>query len=114
VADGQFRSVVCTEGLDHLPTPERFVAELARLAAEVLLVTVPDMSAIPRAFTHGVVPWHLLEASHVNFFSQHSLEASFAPFASRMETTRLHPVLCDRMHYFSNLALKVELAKPAV
>ena len=112
-ANGQFRSVVCSEVLEHLPTPELFVAELRRLATDALLVTVPDMSAIPRAFPHSVVPWHLLESSHVNFFTQHSLEASFAPFAARMETTRLHPVGCDRVLFFSNLALKVDLATPA-
>jgi hypothetical protein len=80
-----------------------------RLASEALLITVPDMSAIPRGFPHGVVPWHLLEATHINFFTQHSLEATFAPFATRMEPMRLHPVQCGRLHFFCNLALKVDL-----
>jgi SAM-dependent methyltransferase len=108
-ADGQFRSVICSEVLEHLPTPERFVAEFVRLATDSLLVTVPDMSAIPRLFSHGAVPWHLLEASHVNFFTQHSLESSFAPHAARMVMNRLHPVQCDRARFYTNLALMVEL-----
>lgn len=36
-------------------------------------MTVPDISSIPVCYQHGVVPWHLLERSHYNFFNGNSL-----------------------------------------
>jgi 2-polyprenyl-3-methyl-5-hydroxy-6-metoxy-1,4-benzoquinol methylase len=113
--DERFASVACSEVIEHIPRPERTIAELARLASERLLVTVPDMSAIPRGFAHAVVPWHLLEATHINFFTQHSLERALAPVARSVEIARLHAVRCDRLQFHMNLAALVTLgtAPPA-
>jgi 2-polyprenyl-3-methyl-5-hydroxy-6-metoxy-1,4-benzoquinol methylase len=112
LATGRFAGVVCSEVIEHIPDPEQVIAELARLAAERLLVTVPDMSAIPRGFAHAVVPWHLLEATHVNFFTQHSLERALAPVARSVEIARLHAVRCDRLQFYVNLAALVSLKAP--
>ena len=106
--DGQFRSVSCSEVIEHIPNPLLIVEELARLASQRLLVTVPDMSAIPRGYRHGVVPWHLLEGTHVNFFTQASLESLLAPAASRMEMARFGMVRCDRLSYYTHLAAVVD------
>ena len=105
--DRGFASVVCSEVLEHIAGPERAVAELARLATRRMLVTVPDLSAIPRGHQHGVVPWHLLEATHVNFYSQHSLERALAPYAARIEMARLGRVQCDRLTFYTTLAAVV-------
>jgi SAM-dependent methyltransferase len=106
--DGQFRSVCCSEVIEHIPNPASIVEELARLASHRVLVTVPDMSAVPRGYRHGVVPWHLLESTHVNFFTQASLESLLAPIASRMEMARFGQVTCDRLSYYTNLAAIVD------
>jgi hypothetical protein len=66
------------------------------------------MSAVPRGYRHGVVPWHLLESTHVNFFTQASLESLLAPIASRMEMARFGQVTCDRLSYYTNLAAIVD------
>ena len=105
---GQFRSACCSEVIEHLPDPVLAVEELARLASERLVVTVPDMSAIPRGYHHGIVPWHLLEATHLNFFTQASLESLLAPIASRIEVARFGQVRCDRVSYYTNLAAVVD------
>jgi SAM-dependent methyltransferase len=106
--DRQFRSVCCSEVIEHLPDPALAVEELARLASERLFVTVPDMSAIPRGYHHGMVPWHLLESTHLNFFTQASLESLLAPIASRIEVARFGQVKCDRLSYYTNLAAVVD------
>jgi len=105
--DGQFRSVCCSEVIEHLPDPVAAVEELARLASERLVVTVPDMSAIPRGYHHGIVPWHLLEATHLNFFTQSSLELLLTPIARKIEMARFGQVKCDHVSYFTNLAAVV-------
>ncbi|HTM31324.1 MAG TPA: class I SAM-dependent methyltransferase [Vicinamibacterales bacterium] len=109
-ATGQFASVACSEVLEHLPDPDAALIEMARLARRRLLITVPDMSAVPRGFAHGVVPWHLLEASHVNFFTQHSLAAALAPHAASVEFLRCGIVGCDRLAFYSTLAAVATLA----
>lgn len=108
-ADGRFASVACSEVLEHIPGPQAALAEMVRLASSAVFITVPDMSAIPRGFSHGVVPWHLLESTHVNFFTQHSLHALLAPHASRIDMSRLGLVQCDRMHFYSSLAAVARL-----
>jgi hypothetical protein len=90
--------------LEHIPGPHAALAEMARLASRALLVTVPDMSAIPRGYPHAVVPWHLLEATHVNFFTQTSLRAALAPYAAAIEISRIGLVRCDRLQFYGSLA----------
>lgn len=106
--DGQFRSVCCAEVIEHIENPARIVTELARLATSRVLITVPDISAIPRGYYHSVVPWHLLEATHVNFFTQRSLESLVAPVASRLEAARIGRVVCDRLSFYTSLAVLIE------
>ena len=110
-ATRRFASVVCSEVLEHITGPETALAEIVRLASEAVLITVPDMSGIPRGFPHHVVPWHLLESTHVNFFTQHSLAALLAPYAAEVEFSRLGAVQCDRLLYYDSLAARVRLRR---
>jgi SAM-dependent methyltransferase len=109
---GRFASVTCCEVIEHLPNPQLAIRELARLARESLLVTVPDMSAIPRGFRHRVVPWHLLEGTHVNFFTQASLSAALEPCAARVEMFRFGAVQIADLQFYTSLAARVRL-KPS-
>jgi SAM-dependent methyltransferase len=68
-----FQSVTAIEVLEHINDYESVLSEIFRLAARRVLLTVPDMTAIPVLHKHGVVPWHLLESTHVNFFTPESL-----------------------------------------
>lgn len=103
-ADGTFHSVTCCEVLEHIPDYERAVAELARLARERVLITVPDMSGVPRGYRHGVIPWHLLERSHVNFFTQQSLGALLREHFRDVQFFRIGEVRCERMRFYTSLA----------
>jgi Methyltransferase domain len=85
---GSFKSVFCSEVLEHIPEFEAAVRDIARLAAERATFTVPDISMIPVGFRHGVVPWHLLEGTHVNFFTQASLTRVLQPHFTRVEFSR--------------------------
>jgi len=87
-ADGQFNSTVCSEVLEHIPDYRTAIAEIARVTRRSALFTVPDASAIPAGFRHSVVPWHLLEATHVNFFNQTSLTIELRRHFSQVEIGR--------------------------
>jgi 2-polyprenyl-3-methyl-5-hydroxy-6-metoxy-1,4-benzoquinol methylase len=69
-----FETVIVSEVLEHLIEPEPVMQEIARICKGNLLVTVPDISVIPLHHKHGVVPWHLLESTHVNFYNPTSLQ----------------------------------------
>ena len=76
-ANGQFASTLSSEVLEHIDGVEPYAAEIARVTRHSLFVTVPDMSSIPFSFQTGTVPWHLLESTHVNFFTSQSMVALF-------------------------------------
>src|SRR5262249_43760658 len=102
-ADRAFDCVFCSEVLEHIPDFQGAVAELARLAKKRVLLTVPDMSAIPVGFRHAVIPWHLLEKTHVNFFTQSSLEQLLRGHFSHIEFGRISLCRVNESHFFTSL-----------
>lgn len=70
----QFKTVFGFEVLEHIENYESVVSELARITEDYGVFSVPDMAGIPLCYPKNVVPWHLLEGTHVNFFTQQSLE----------------------------------------
>ena len=55
--------------------PETFAAEIARIIRGRALFSVPNMELLPYLHDWRVVPWHLLEGDHKNFFTRASLRA---------------------------------------
>ncbi len=43
---------------------------MLRVARRCVLISVPNIGVIPSMSRHLVVPWHVLEATHVNFFTE--------------------------------------------
>jgi ubiquinone/menaquinone biosynthesis C-methylase UbiE len=87
--DGRFRSVLCSEVLEHITDYQAAIRDIARLATKEVIFTVPDASAIPLGFRHFSVPWHLLEGTHVNFFTQESLKHALQPYFKKIEFGRV-------------------------
>jgi ubiquinone/menaquinone biosynthesis C-methylase UbiE len=103
--DKTFDSIICSEVLEHIPQFEKAIPEFARLARHKLLLTVPDIAAIPLCFRHTLVPWHLLESTHVNFFCQTSLHNLLKKYFSRVEFGRMSPCqVNDAVFYVSLVA----------
>jgi SAM-dependent methyltransferase len=88
---GDFNSVFCSEVLEHIPQYEGAIAEIACLATKKAILTVPDASAIPLGYPHLLIPWHLLEGTHVNFFNQTNLRRALEPHFSKIDFGRICP-----------------------
>lgn len=88
--DDQFETATAFEVLEHVEDYEKALSELSRVARR-LVISVPDMVTIPLLSQHGVVPWHLLESTHVNFFTERSLRAALKRHYSRIEFGRISP-----------------------
>ena len=80
-ADASFDTIASTEVIEHVHGIAGYVDELARVLRRggILVLTTPDISSIPSSFPAGCVPWHLLESTHVNFFTPASVKSLFAP-----------------------------------
>lgn len=84
-ADGEWDCAICIEVLEHVKDPETFLGEIARMIRGRALFSVPNMELLPYLYDWRVVPWHLLEGDHKNFFTRGSLRSLLARFFSRVE-----------------------------
>jgi SAM-dependent methyltransferase len=75
--DGAFDCVSAIEVLEHVPGWEALFREMTRAAARTVVMSVPNIGVLPRLAKHQVGPWHLLEGSHVNFFTADILRMFF-------------------------------------
>lgn len=92
--DREFDATIAIEVLEHLEQLDATIAAIARATRSRFLVSVPNMEVIPYFAPRGVVPWHLLEATHLNFFTRTSLRAALSRHFSRVEVFSYgeHPV----------------------
>lgn len=84
-ASSSFDSVILIEVLEHLESPRRALERAFTVARKNVLVSVPNIDVIPYLYRYGVVPWHLLEASHLTFFTPKLLETLMLESASDVE-----------------------------
>ena len=83
-ADGAFDAALCIEVLEHIDAPRAFLREVSRVAPR-LIVSVPNCELLGYLWDHLATPWHMLEASHVNFFTRWSLGALLREFYPEVE-----------------------------
>ena len=75
VENQDFDCAICIEVLEHIANPNSFLSEIARAIRQRAIFSVPNLEIIPYFASLQVVPWHLLEADHKNFFTRTSLHA---------------------------------------
>jgi methionine biosynthesis protein MetW len=80
-----FDTVIMVEVLEHLTDPVTALQEAFRVAKQNVILSVPNIGVIPIMSKYHVVPWHLLEATHVNFFTPKILEIALRKFTQRTE-----------------------------
>ncbi|MFN2623305.1 MAG: class I SAM-dependent methyltransferase [Chthoniobacterales bacterium] len=83
--DGEFDSAICIEVLEHTKDSETFAGEIARIIRRRALFSVPNLELLPYLHDWRVVPWHLLEGDHKNFFTRGSLHALLSRFFRHVE-----------------------------
>jgi len=80
-----FDTVVMIEVLEHLQDPLAALQEAFRVAKKNVLISVPNIDVLPIMSKYQIVPWHILEATHVNFFTPKILESALKSFTTRTE-----------------------------
>ncbi len=84
-ADGAFDAALCLEVLEHIDEPRAFLREVRRVAPKQLIVSVPNCELLGYLWDHLATPWHMLESTHVNFFTRWSLGNLLREFYPRVE-----------------------------
>lgn len=101
-ATDAFDCVTAFEVIEHVEDHEFALNEIARVAPNFVM-SVPDMSAIPVLHQYNVVPWHLLESTHLNFFTESSLRRTLQRHYRSVEIGRLGESENDGSRYFVSL-----------
>lgn len=112
--DQAFDCIVSTEVFEHVPDIHQYVDEFARILrpAGRLLLTTPDITSIPSSFPTGTVPWHLLESTHINFFTPLSLQAMLAPRFQLLELYDLGARTINGLHIPGSIGAVLQVKPP--
>ena len=84
-AANSFDTAMMIEVLEHLPESIMAIREAFRVARKNVIISVPNIEVLPVMSKYEVVPWHILEATHVNFFTPKILESVLNEFTARTE-----------------------------
>lgn len=84
-SQNSFDTVIMVEVLEHLAKPMIALEEAFRVARKNILISVPNIDVLPIMSRYQVVPWHILEATHFNFFTPKILESVLKEFAEHVE-----------------------------
>jgi 2-polyprenyl-3-methyl-5-hydroxy-6-metoxy-1,4-benzoquinol methylase len=106
--DDHFESAIASEVIEHVPDFEAALRDISRVTRSGFAITVPDISSVPLSWRHGVVPWHLLESTHVNFFNATSLRRVLAPHYRQIQLFKLWTVDVNGSQIPGSVAAKCE------
>lgn len=96
--NNSFEVCAMLEVLEHIDDYERVLAEAHRVCASKFIITVPNIAVLPQMSESQVVPWHMLEATHVNFFTPGSLEKVLKRYFPRVEVWEINQWFQPKLH----------------
>ena len=102
--DNAFESCIATEVIEHVENYNLALSEISRICRKDVLITVPDIMSIPIMFPSCAVPWHLLEATHCNFFTFDSLKTTLEQHFSKVSMHKILPVKTNDCKWYVSLA----------
>lgn len=102
IADNSYDLCTMIEVLEHIDDYPTAIAEARRVCRSHLFLTVPNIGVLPDTSEFQMVPWHLLEATHVNFFTQITLRRTLLQSFSKVDVWPIHEWF--RPGLFMNLA----------
>jgi hypothetical protein len=82
--DASFAAAMCLDVLEHVEKLEAFLAEARRVAPKIL-ISVPNFEVVPGLHAYQLLPWHMLEGDHKNFFTRWGLGQLLRRFYANVE-----------------------------
>jgi 2-polyprenyl-3-methyl-5-hydroxy-6-metoxy-1,4-benzoquinol methylase len=90
-APASFDAAICLEVLEHVAEPIPFLTEIKRVAPRKLILSVPNCELLAYLWPYLATPWHMLESTHVNYFTRWSLGALLRQFYPTVELRFFSP-----------------------
>ena len=109
--DDYFDVVISTEVLEHIDDASSILKEIHRITKRTFLMTVPDGTGVPRCHSDNVIPWHFLEETHVNFFTQKALTSLLSPYWETMQIYKFGFTQLPNSFFANNIACICETPK---
>ncbi len=91
--DNSFDTVLLFEVLEHVTTPEAVLKEAKRVARNNILLTVPNCTGFNELVSHALTFEHMLDETHVNFFTKKSLEGLLSEIFNDFKVEEREPLL---------------------
>jgi SAM-dependent methyltransferase len=82
---GSFDASIAIEVLEHIADPAPFLEEIRRVTRTRLIVSVPNVELLAYLEDYAVVPWHMLEGDHKNFFTRANLRQLLQQYFREVE-----------------------------
>ncbi len=107
--DNSFDTVIAIEVLEHVDHWEELLREMIRVTTHNIFFSVPNIGVLPAMSKHEVVPWHILESTHLNFFTKDILSGCL----SRIEgitfaISTYAPMTINQEVFYKHLAVIIE------
>ncbi len=68
-AEGSFDTISCFEVLEHLPNPQKVMADFYRICRKNVIFTVPNCDITPGMRAAALAHHHWTDRSHINLFN---------------------------------------------
>lgn len=89
--DAAFDTCLLIEAIEHIDNFELVLREVARVARRNIVISVPNIAGMPFLFRYHVMPLHLLENTHVNFFTPEILQRALERIFSGQAEVHVEP-----------------------
>jgi len=105
-----FDTCILIDVIEHIDDLASVLLEAGRVARKNLIISVPNIDVLPYMCDYHVVPWHLLESTHVNFFTPGILETKLRQLFPGSKVfaepySPFFPYAVDREFYFQARAV---------
>lgn len=98
-----FNTVIMIEVLEHILDVNKVLLEAERVTRNNLIISVPNIGVLPYMAKYNVAPWHVLEATHVNFFTKKMLRDTLKKYFRKVsveEYGRFAPWVKERKLFY--------------
>lgn len=111
--DKTFDSVSAFELLEHIKNPNQAISEFKRLSKKYIIISVPNCETYSDLKRAGLTFWHYTDPTHVNFFTEKTLNSFLVDQGIEVIKSRLINPISPEILLWSRSEIPSVISKPA-